>query len=72
MMSEEKIYLGKGTQIKDFDMIDITLEFDQLEQHAFEYQGNRYLKFTVSRMKKKSKYDATHTVYIKPFSPEEE
>jgi hypothetical protein len=63
---ENKAYIGHGTKHSNFDIIDVVLELSKIEEHIFEYEGKRYLKFSVAARKEKSQYGATHTVYVRP------
>jgi len=64
MKKYEKIYVGKGVKVENLDIIAVTLKFDELEQHTFEYNGVTYLKFEVARMMKADSFGKTHTAYV--------
>lgn len=63
-METNRIYIGKGKQVQDFDMVEVSINLEAAEAQIFEYEGKRYLKFTVARMKQPDKFDKTHTAYI--------
>lgn len=65
-----KIYLGKGKQVKDYDMVQVSINLDEAAQHSHEYEGVNYLTFTVARLKEADNYGKTHTAYISQL-PEE-
>lgn len=63
---ENKDYIGRGTKHNQFDIIDVVLNMEQAEAHIFEYEGKKYLKFSVAARKSASQYGATHSVYVRP------
>lgn len=62
---ETKQYIGHGTKHNEWDIIDVVLDVEKMEAHFFEYEGKRYLKFSVAARKEKSKYGSTHAVYVR-------
>lgn len=70
-MTLQKTYIGKGKQVKDFEMVDVTVKWNDLEKHVFEYEGEKFLRFTVAKMKEPDQYERTHTVYVTEKVPEE-
>lgn len=62
---ETKEYIGHGTKHNEWDIIDVVLDVEKLDRHFFEYEGKRYLKFSVAARKEKSKYGSTHAVYVR-------
>lgn len=62
---ETKEFIGHGTKHKEWNIIDVVLEADKATEHFFEYEGKRYLKFSVAERKEPSKFGATHTVYVR-------
>lgn len=63
---ETKEYIGHGTQHSEWNIIDVVLEVDKMMPHTFSYEGKRYLKVSVAARKERSKFGATHTVYLRP------
>lgn len=49
------------------DIIDVTISMETAEAHIFEYEGKKYLRFSVARRKEASKFGKTHTVSV--FTP---
>ena len=45
-------------------MVQVSINLDEAIKHAHEYEGTSYLTFNVAQMRKKDKYEKTHTVYI--------
>ena len=70
----EKIYVGSGKRVKDFDMINITINLTKLSQEGkeffFEYDGNKYAKLNVVGKKETDEYGKTHYVAVDTFKPE--
>jgi hypothetical protein len=62
---ENKEYIGHGTKHSEYDIIDVVLNMDKAEAYIFEYEGKRYLKFSVAARKNRSEYGATHTTYVR-------
>ena len=62
----ETHYIGSGKAVEQFPkMIEVAICMDDCEQDTFEYKGKRYLKFTVSPLRKTSEYGKTHAVYLR-------
>jgi hypothetical protein len=60
----EKHYIGKGTLVKDLDIIKVVIPLPFDEKAVFEKEGKQYLSFEVSRMKEPDKFGRTHTCYF--------
>lgn len=57
-------YIGKGTKLKDFDILKVTVELDTALEYSHEYNGKKYLSFEVARMKQPDEFGKTHTCYV--------
>ena len=68
MSQFEKTYIGKGTQVKDLNIIRVSISKETLEEilnyHMVDYDGNEYLVFEVASLKEPDKFGKTHTAYI--------
>lgn len=68
MTQFEKNYIGKGTRVKDLDIIRLCISKEKLEElikkEMVNYDGNEYLIFEVAALKEKDDYGRTHTIYI--------
>jgi hypothetical protein len=64
---ETKAFIGSGKQVQDMDIIDVTISMDTAQAHIFEYEGKKYLRFSVARRKEVSNFGRTHTVTV--FTP---
>ncbi|WP_205461993.1 hypothetical protein [Mangrovibacterium lignilyticum] len=70
MKTFKKNYIGKGTQVENFDIVRISVKKSELEKCSHEYEGETYVTFEVARMQQPDKYGKTHTCYYQ--SREEE
>ncbi len=68
MSQFEKTYIGKGTQVKDLNIIRVSISKETLEEilknHIVNYEGKEYLIFEVAALKEADQFGKTHTVYI--------
>ncbi|WP_114752020.1 hypothetical protein [Pleomorphovibrio marinus] len=68
MSQFEKTYIGKGTQVKDLNIIRVSISKETLEDilktHMVDYDGKEYLVFEVAALKEPDQYGKTHTAYI--------
>ena len=68
MSQFEKTYIGKGTQVKDLNIIRVSISRETLEEvlkdHMVDYEGKEYLVFEVASLKEPDQYGKTHTAYI--------
>ena len=59
----EKTYIGKGKQIKDFDMVEVSIDLEEAMACAHDYKGRKYLTFTVAKLTEPDQYGKTHTCF---------
>ena len=72
MKNYEKIYVGKGrTPNTNFDIVRITMKMADLQEVAYEYEGEMMVTLEVARMKQPDGYNRTHTVYATVASTED-
>ena len=68
MSQFEKTYIGKGTQVKDLNIIRVSISKETLEEifndHMVDYEDKEYLVFEVASLKEPDQYGKTHTAYI--------
>ena len=68
MAQFEKIYIGKGSKIKDLDILRVSIPRELLEEilndHMVHYEGKEYFIFEVAALKEADQYGKTHAVYI--------
>ncbi|MBV5313630.1 MAG: hypothetical protein JZU47_10065 [Prolixibacteraceae bacterium] len=65
MATFEKHYIGKGTQVENYDIVKVVIPVEFIEEAIFENKkdGKRYLSFEIAKMKNPDKFDRTHTCY---------
>ena len=63
MKKFEKAYIGKGTKHETLPIITVVLKMDDADEHIFDMDGQRFLKFEVALMKSEDNYGRTHTAY---------
>jgi hypothetical protein len=71
-MAFSKKYIGKGKQVENMEIVEVSLKLAELQNHSFEYEGETYVKFNVSKLKEADQYGKTHTVYVSVKEPESE
>ncbi len=69
-MAFSKKYIGKGKQVENMDIIEVSLNLAELQNHSFEYEGETYVKLNVAKLKEPDQYGKTHTVYVSVKEPE--
>jgi hypothetical protein len=63
MAEYQKVFIGSGKRVKDYDMVECSVEYNKLQ--PFEYNGKMYVKFTVAGKKDGAdKWGKTHSVSI--------
>jgi hypothetical protein len=60
-----KEYIGHGTKHSEWNIIDVVLDMDKAQGFVYEFEGRKYLKFSVAQRQERSKYGATHTTYVR-------
>ena len=63
-MAFSKKYMGKGKQVENMDIVEVSLNLAELQNHSFEYEWETYVKFNVAKLKEPDQYGKTHTVYV--------
>lgn len=62
-------YVGNGVQSGDY-YVNLSIKYDQLEQHVFEYNGAKYVRLTLGKNKEVTQYGKTHSVWINDYQPD--
>lgn len=69
-----RIYVGNGVEKFDGDMVEFSLNLSKLGKeatdHMFEYNGEKFIKLKVAKMKETNDYGKTHYVEVNTFKPE--
>jgi len=63
-MAFSKKYIGKGKQVENRDIVEVSLNLAELHDHTFQYEGEIYVRFNVAKLKEPDQYGKTHTVYV--------
>ena len=63
-MAFSKKYIGKGKQVENMDIVEVSLKMEEIHDHTFEYEGETFVKFNVAKLKEPDRYGKTHTVYV--------
>lgn len=64
-MTYNKEYIGKGkVNPKINTIVKYTFALEDLEKHAYEYEGNKYVSVEVAEMKEADKFGRTHTAWV--------
>jgi len=70
----DRIYVGNGVEKFDGDMVEFSLNLTKLGKeatdHMFEYNGEKFIKLKVAKMKEANEYGKTHYVEVNTFKPE--
>ena len=67
----DRIYVGKGVKVRgDFGLINISIAESKLNNHWYEYNGERYIKLTVGALRQTDQYGKTHSVWVNDYQPE--
>lgn len=62
-MNSEKIYIGKGKQVNEMEIVKVTLKYEELTEMVYEKEGVKYVSFEIAKLKNEDKYGRTHTCY---------
>ncbi len=63
MKTFEKHYIGKGTQVENFDIVRISVRKSELEKCSHDFEGETYVTFEVAKMQHPDQFGKTHTCY---------
>jgi len=63
-MAYEKIYIGKGTQVPNYQIARVTLKLEEVEKIAYERDGVKYVTFEVAKLKEPDKFGRAYTCYL--------
>ena len=74
MSKTDRIYVGNGVEKFDGDMVEFSLNLSKLKNdassHMFEYNGDKFIKLKVAKMKQTNEYGKTHYVEVNTYKPE--
>ena len=63
IMSYEKFYIGKGTQVPNLQIAKVTVKLEEIEKIAYDRDGVKYVTFEVAKLKEPDKFGRTFTCY---------
>tara|TARA_R100000426_G_scaffold84942_1_gene64443 strand:+ start:2915 stop:3175 length:261 start_codon:yes stop_codon:yes gene_type:complete len=70
----DRIYVGNGVEKFDGDLVEFSLNLTKLgkdaKDHMFEYNGEKFIKLKVAKMRETNEYGKTHYVEVNTFKPE--
>lgn len=62
-MAFEKRYIGSGKEVPNYpNLVEVSINYDKLQ--PFEFNGQRYVKFTVGKKKETDQHGKTHAVWV--------
>lgn len=74
MSKTDRIYVGNGVEKFDGDMVEFSLNLTKLGkeagEHMFDYNGDKFIKLKVAKMKQANDYGKTHYVEVNTYKPE--
>lgn len=63
MTTYKKNFIGKGTQVENYDIVKVVIPVEQAMKATFEREGITYIAFEIAKMKSPDKFSRTHTCY---------
>jgi hypothetical protein len=69
-MSFTKIYIAKGKQVQNFDIVSFNVRLEDLAKIAHEYNDEQWVSFEVMKLKAPDQFGRTHTLYTSVKSAE--
>lgn len=70
-MTANKTYLGKGKSVGNYDMVNFSICLSSIpKEKIIEYEGKKYLKCTIAKMKSPDQWGKDYTIYLDEFVPE--
>ena len=72
MKNYTRVYIGKGTQVANMDIVKVNLKVEELLKLTHEFNGVEYLTFELAKMQSKDDYGRTHTAYVSVRDAEKE
>lgn len=62
-MAYEKIYIGKGNQVPNLQIVRVTLKLSEVKKIAYTRDGVEYITIEVAKLKEPDKFGRDYTVY---------
>jgi len=70
MEKQKTIYCGGGKKMND-GWLTVTVHLDKVNEHVFEYKGNKYLKLNVNIKDQLDQYGKDVSLSVNTYQPEE-
>jgi len=72
-MSDQKPrnFVGNGTQSGEY-YINISLKESALKPHFYDYNGERYVRLTVGKLREANEWGKTHSVWVNDYQANKE
>ena len=67
----DKIYVGSGKKAGNYDIVNISIAADKVQEHWFDYNGKKYLRLAVGALREANEYGKTHSVWVDNYKPEQ-
>ena len=72
--SKKKIYVGRGKEKFDGNLIDVSINLSKIsgasKDYIFEYGGDKFIKLKVVKKKETDEYGKSHYVEVDTWKPE--
>ncbi len=63
-MAFSRKYIGKGKQVENRNIVEVSLNMAEFQNHSFEYEGETYVKFNVVKPKEIVHYGVYHDIDV--------
>lgn len=70
MSNLDKAFIGTGKQVKNLDIVRVSLRMSDLLNYVETYKGEEYINFELAKRKSPDKYGRSHAAYVR-FKSEE-
>ena len=70
MSQQDRKFVGRGKKIGQYGMIAVNICISDLEEHAEEFKGKKYVKLMVGEMRSADEKGRTHNVWIDEWKPD--
>ena len=72
MSNQDRKFVGSGKGVDGYDLVNITLKKQDLDNNYFSYNGKEYINLTVGKKREVDQYGKSHAVWINEFKKEEQ
>ena len=64
MSDNKNIFIGSGKKVGEYDIVKCTIDLEKAKPHIYEYEGKKYLTFSVSSKREIDQYGKTHNISV--------